>query len=161
MFVGLVLLSIRIRTNEKVAASTGAKIQVATTSFKNKLFELLDPPKDSPASKPTMVMLRDIGTRIIAAITKINIDNSKAKTPNSVVAFGKSVLMDCFIVGPWISSPAEKPIAPKRIPKRLLNILEPIAGPTHADKLFPDTIIEAMKISNTRSTFDNIMKFFT
>jgi hypothetical protein len=104
---------------------------------------------DTPASNPTSDMLIEAGTLIKSAITKISIATSKASARNCRAIFGNRTFTVFVIPMPWTTSPNEKPVAPRNMPNRLLMILEPTAGPTHADRLLPETNITVMKV-NTR-----------
>ena len=110
--------------------------------------------RDKPASKPTSNMLIDAGTLIKSAITKIKIATSKASARNCKAAFGSSTFTVFVIPMPWATSPSENPAAPSIMANRLLMILEPTAGPTHADRLLPETNITVMKV-NTRITIES------
>ena len=109
---------------------------------------------DKPANKPTSDMLTDTGALIKSAITKIIIATSKASALNCKAPFGSRTFTVFVIPMPWATSPTEKPAAPRSMPNRLLMILDPTAGPTHADRLLPETNITAMKV-NTRTAIDS------
>jgi len=51
-----------------------------------------------------------------------------ASARNGMVAVGMSLSTVLIILAPWSRSPSENPVAPRTMPKRLVIILEPMAG---------------------------------